>query len=159
MAQLNVNPADLLRAAADYTELQARAAAISPQAVAEVQRISATHGPMGYPVAVGVVTNLARRQAALDTKAAQFGQYSQRFTEHAATYASQDHEAAKIYGAPADMFDIAENRIDLGPLPQGRVICTEINLGGFACSEFLPGGMIYHWLSPADLTGHWPDFP
>ena len=39
------------------------------------------------------------------------------------------------------------------PLPEGRVICSEINLGGFACSGFLPGGMIYHWLRPADLTG------
>ncbi len=116
MAHLNVNPADVLRAAADYTELQARAAAISPQAVAEVQRI-------------------------------------------AATYTGQDHEAAKTYNAPADMFDIAEDRIDL-PMPQGRVICTEINADGFGCSEFLPGGMVFHfWLSPVDLTGHWPDFP
>src|SRR5205814_7667649 len=68
--------ADLLRVAADYAELHARAATISPQAAAEVQRISATHGPMGYPVAVGIVTNLARQQAALDAKTAQFDQYS-----------------------------------------------------------------------------------
>lgn len=157
MAHLNVNPADLLRAADDYAELQTRAAAIGPQAVEEVQRIITTHGPMGYPVAVGIVAGLARRQAVLDAKAAQFGQYSQRFGEHAAGYVAQDERGARNYNAPADMFDFAGPGI--APLPTGRVICTEINLGGFACSEFLPGGMIYHWLSPADLTGHWPDFP
>lgn len=68
MAYLNANPADLLNAADDYIELQTRAAAISPQAVEEVPRIIASHGPMGYPVAVGIVTSLARRQAALDAK-------------------------------------------------------------------------------------------
>jgi hypothetical protein len=39
---------------------------------------------MGYPVAVGVAAGLARRQGPLEAKAAQFGQYSQRFHEHAA---------------------------------------------------------------------------
>ncbi|MFL0177074.1 hypothetical protein [Mycobacterium sp. SMC-13] len=156
MGQLNVNPADLLRVAADYAELHARAATISPQAAVEVQRISATHGPMGYPVAVGIVTNLARQQAALDAKSAQFGQHSQRFTEHAAAYRNQDRDAAKTYVAPADLLDYTEGK--LPPLPVGRVICKPM-LGGFRCSEFLPGGMVYHWLSPADLSGYWPDFP
>ncbi len=41
-----------------------------------MNRIIASHGPMGYPVAVGVVTGMARRQAALEAKAADFGQYS-----------------------------------------------------------------------------------
>ncbi|AGB27277.1 Protein of unknown function (DUF2580) (plasmid) [Mycobacterium sp. JS623] len=158
MAHLDVNPADLLRAADNYAELQLRAAAIGPKAVEEVQRIIATHGPMGYPLAVGVVAGLARRQAALDAKAANFGQYSQRFTEHAAAYRDQDLQGARDYAAPA------ATMLDLGgpghiPPPEGRVICTEINAGGFGCSEFLPGGMIFHWLSPVDLTGHWPDFP
>jgi len=57
-----VHPVDLLRAADDYTELAARAATISPQAVAEVTRIIETHGPMRYPVAVGIVAGLAPRQ-------------------------------------------------------------------------------------------------
>lgn len=159
MAHLDVDPADLTRAAGDYAELQLRAAAIGPKAAEEVQRIIATHGAMGYPLAVGVVAGLARRQADLDTKAAHFGQYSQRFTEHAAAYRDQDLQNARNYDAPP------ATALDFGgpgghtPLPEGRVICSEINLGGFACSEFLPGGMIYHWLSPADLTGHWPDFP
>ena len=77
-----------------YTELQARAAAISPQAVEEVNRIIASHGAMGYPVAVGVVAGLARRQARLQAQTAQFGVYSARFTEHAATYTTEDAEAA-----------------------------------------------------------------
>ena len=158
MAHLNVNPADLLHVADLYTELQTRAAAIGPQAVEEVQRVIASHGAMGYPVAVGIVTNLARKQAALNTKAADFGHYSQRFTEHAATYTSQDHEAARTYDAPTDMLDVDLATHGPAPLPTGRVICSE-GLGGFACSEFLPGGMIFHWLSPVDLTGQWPDFP
>jgi hypothetical protein len=94
-------------------------------------------------------------RAALDAKAAHFGQYSQRFTEHAAAYRDQDLQGAREYSAPATTM------LDLGgpghtPPPEGRVICSEMNiggagLGGYACSEFLPGGMIY--------TGHWPDFP
>lgn len=157
MAHLNVNPAELLRAAAEYTDLQARAAAITPRALAEVERIAATHGAIGFPAASGILTGLAPRQAAVDTKAAHFGQYGQRFTEHAATFTAQDHQAAQSYIAPAGMFDIAESPIDLGPLPEGRVICTSINASGFACSEFLSGGMVFRWLSPVDLSGHWPD--
>jgi hypothetical protein len=158
MPHLNVNPADLLRVADDYTELQARAAAIGPRAVEEVQRIIASHGPMGYPVAVGIVTNLARKQAALDAKAADFGRYGQRFTEHANAYVSEDREAAQRYDAPTDLLDTDLASYGPAPLPTGRVICSE-GLGGFACSEFLPGGMVFHWLSPVDLTGQWPDFP
>jgi hypothetical protein len=97
---LNVNPADLRQAADNYAELQARAAAISPQAVEEVNRIIATHGPMGYPAAVGIVTGLARREAQLAAKSADFGQYSERFNEHAATYVGEDAEgAARIQAA------------------------------------------------------------
>ena len=61
------------RAADGYTELQTAAAAINPQAVDEVNLIIATHGPMGYPVAVGVVAGLARRQVPLEAKAAAEG--------------------------------------------------------------------------------------
>lgn len=95
---LNVNPADLHKAADDYAELRARAAAIGPQAVDEVNRIIATHGVMGYPVAVGVVAGLARRQAQVEAKAAQFGVYSERFTEHGATYVSEDKAGAARMG-------------------------------------------------------------
>ena len=57
-----MHPVDLLRAADDYTELAARAATISPQAVAEVTRIIETHAPMRYPVAVGTLAGLAPRE-------------------------------------------------------------------------------------------------
>ena len=44
MGQLNVNPADLYRAADDYTELAARTAQLPAQALAEFRRIAASHG-------------------------------------------------------------------------------------------------------------------
>jgi Excreted virulence factor EspC, type VII ESX diderm len=101
--QLNVNPADLNNVADQYAELAARATAISPQAVVEVQRITATHGAMGHPVAVGIATSLARRQSAVEAKAAQFGVYSDRFNEHAAAYMTGDADgAAMISGIDFD---------------------------------------------------------
>lgn len=93
-SHLNVNPADLHKAADEYTHLQACAARITPQAVEEVNRIIATHGLMGYPAAVGIVAGLARREAKVAAKAAEFGQYAQRFTEHAATYRGEDAAGA-----------------------------------------------------------------
>ncbi|HZE18178.1 MAG TPA: hypothetical protein VE197_22175 [Mycobacterium sp.] len=62
MAELNVNPADVVRAAESYSELAARAAMISPQAAVEVQRIAEAHGPMGYPTAVGITAGLANAE-------------------------------------------------------------------------------------------------
>ena len=99
VGKLDVNLPDLSRAAADYAELQTRASAIGPQAVEEARRIIATHGPMGYPVAVGVVAGLGRRQGALDALTAQFGAYSARFDQHVATYSSEDLEAARRFDA------------------------------------------------------------
>jgi hypothetical protein len=94
MAELNVNPADLVRVADAYTELAARAALICPQAAAEVQRVAETHGPMGYPAAVGIAAGLAMREGPLQAKVADFHTYSQRFTEHAAAYTNADQRAA-----------------------------------------------------------------
>lgn len=94
VSKLDVNPADLRNVADQYTQLQMAAASIGPQAVDEVNRIIASHGPMGYPVAVGVVAGLARRQAVLEKKAADFGVYSTRFEEHAAAYETGDREGA-----------------------------------------------------------------
>lgn len=99
MSQLNVNLADLAGVADQYQALQQQAAALSPRALEEVQRIAETHGPMGYPVAVGVVARLARDYGRVDAKAADFGAHSQRFTEHAATYADEDARAAQRYEA------------------------------------------------------------
>ena len=95
--KLDVTPADLNNVADQYAELQTAAAAIGPQAVDEVNRIIATHGAMGYPVAVGVVAGLARRQAQVEDKAADFGVYAARFREHAATYQTGDLEGAVRY--------------------------------------------------------------
>ncbi|WP_241473917.1 type VII secretion target [Mycolicibacterium neoaurum] len=99
--QVRVNPADLNNAAEQYAQLQMAAAAIGPQAVDEVQRIIASHGAIGYPVAVGVVTGLARRQAQVEGKAADFGLYAERLNEHAATYLDQDRAGARGYGETA----------------------------------------------------------
>jgi hypothetical protein len=97
--ELNVHPSDLLNAADDYDTLAARAALISPQAAQEVQRIAATHGPMGYPVAVGVAAGLAKAETPLQAKTADFQTYSRRFTEHANTYRAADAEGAGLYRA------------------------------------------------------------
>ncbi|MEY8019145.1 type VII secretion target [Mycobacterium servetii] len=94
MAHLNVNPADLAGAAEEYTQLAAAAAVISPRAAEEISRIIATHGVMGYPVAVGILTGLAPREAKVNAKAAAFTSYAQRFSEHAASYISGDADAA-----------------------------------------------------------------
>ncbi|MBS4730538.1 hypothetical protein MSM1_20175 [Mycobacterium sp. SM1] len=95
MAELNVNPADLLRVADAYTELAARAALISPQAVVEVQRIADTHGLIGYPTAVGIAAGLANADGPLMAKVMDFNSYAQRFTEHAAAYTGEDAQAAQ----------------------------------------------------------------
>jgi hypothetical protein len=99
VAKLNVNYSDLSRVSGEYAELQAQAAALSPLAAEEAQRIIASHGPMGYPVAVGIVAGLARREAGVQAKAADFGQYSDRFLEHEATYRDADHAGAQGYRA------------------------------------------------------------
>ena len=48
MPELNVNPVELLQFSEAYNELAIRAAVIPPQAVAAVQHMLDTHGPMGY---------------------------------------------------------------------------------------------------------------
>ena len=95
--RLDVNTAGLYHAADQYSELQTAAAAIGPQAVDEVNRIIATHGAMGYPVAVGVVAGLARRQVRVEAKAADFGAYATRLQEHAATYQASDNQFVSAY--------------------------------------------------------------
>lgn len=95
MAKLNVNPAQLLDAAGDYAELSARVTQLSPQALTEVQRISDSHGLIGYPTAIGLAAGLAKAEQPVLNKAADFQDYSQRLTEHAATYTSQDGRAAR----------------------------------------------------------------
>ena len=95
MDKLNVDAANLLQVADAYNELAARAALICPQAADEVQRVAETHGPMGYPVAVGIAAGLMNAQGQLQQKVADFGTYSQRFREHAVTYQTVDGEEAQ----------------------------------------------------------------
>lgn len=97
VANLNVDPADLRTVAARYADLGIKASVISPRAVAEVQSIVNSHGVMGYPTAVGIAARLAREEQRVVAKTADFTQYSERFTEHAATYTAQDQDAAKRF--------------------------------------------------------------
>lgn len=99
MAELNVNPGDLLRVADAYTELAARAALVSPQAVTAVQQIAGTHGVMGYPCAVGVVAGLAKAEGPLQAKIGDFTTYAQRFTVHAGVYTTTDADGAAAFDA------------------------------------------------------------
>ncbi|KEF94916.1 hypothetical protein K883_05340 [Mycobacterium sp. TKK-01-0059] len=95
MAELDVNPADLVRFAGAYSELAQRAAQISPQAVDEVQKVIDTHGPMGYPTAVGIAAGLAKAEVPVQAKVADFNTYAQRLTEHADTYTRVDGQDAQ----------------------------------------------------------------
>lgn len=97
MGELKVDPADLTRVAETYRELGLRAQQISPQAAAEVQRIADTHGPMGLPTAAGIAAAMTKAEGPLNAKVADFHEYAQRFDGHAATYTSQDKEAAAQY--------------------------------------------------------------
>ncbi|WP_292981282.1 type VII secretion target [Mycobacterium sp.] len=158
MAQLNVNPADLLRTAQRYTDLAARTGQLSPQATAEVQRVAATHGPMGYPTAVGIAAALSHTEPPLTAKTVDFQSYSQRFTEHAATYTTEDHDAARRYRGPGpDIFEATHaNSIHLAPA--GYIIwCTpDTNLGfGFQCEHLYGNGLYKTYWSQWDKTGGW----
>jgi hypothetical protein len=97
MGELKVDPRDLLRVSESYRELGLRAQLISPQAATEVQRISESHGPMGYPTAVGIAAGMANAEGPLNAKVADFHEHAGRFEEHAATYSGQDQDNAKKY--------------------------------------------------------------
>lgn len=92
-AQLDVNPADLLRAADTYTGLAERISQLSPRAAAEVARVADTHGPIGCPTAVGIAAGIANAEPPLHARVIDFQSYSQRFADHAATYTTEDHDA------------------------------------------------------------------
>lgn len=87
---LNVNPADLIAAAGGYEALALRAQTISPQAVELVQKVIATHGPMGYSTAIGIIVGLLAKVEKVEGKSADFVQYGQRLTEHSVSYRSGD---------------------------------------------------------------------
>ncbi len=97
MGKLNVEPAALQAVAARYAELQARLAAIGPQALEEVDRIAASHGRMGFPVALSLLKTITAGSLQLDAKGLQFLAYAERFTGHAAAYTGQDAAGAAGY--------------------------------------------------------------
>lgn len=99
MGQLNVNPADLVKAAGDYSDLSALTAQLSPKVAAEIQAIAASHGPMGHPIAVAIATGLSSQDKAVQSQGAQFAQHSERFTGHAATYTDADRAGAAKFDA------------------------------------------------------------
>jgi hypothetical protein len=107
MGHLDVNPGQLLAAAAGYDELSARIALLSPQATTEVQRIADSHGLIGYPTALGIAAGLADAEQPVMTKAADFQTYSQNLTEHAATYTDQDQRGADALKAAGNSTDTA----------------------------------------------------
>ncbi|WGI35971.1 type VII secretion target (plasmid) [Mycolicibacterium aubagnense] len=94
MTQLNVQAGTLERMADQYKDLAARASMIGPRVADEVQRVVATHGPMGYPVAVGILRGMVPADQAATAKAADFGKHAERFTEHAAAYTAADRAGA-----------------------------------------------------------------
>jgi hypothetical protein len=51
------------------------------RAAEEIERIAATHGPIGYPAAVGMAAGMATSEPHIAAKTADFLTYSQRFTE------------------------------------------------------------------------------
>src|ERR1700754_581360 len=95
MAELSVTPADLVQIADSYRELATQAARISPEAVAQVQMISQTHGLLGYSSAVGVAAGLAAREGLLLSKISDFTSNAERFTEHASGYLREDAQGAQ----------------------------------------------------------------
>lgn len=169
VAELDVNPADLIRVADAYGQLAARAAQISPQAATEVQRIAETHGPMGYPTAVGVAAGLANREAPLLSKVDDFNTYAQRFTEHAAAYTQEDAAGARRLDAVEFSHTKPKNRetafAETAFTPAhsgvavrggGVVIIWCVPAGaGFRCTNLFPDGTYVVYPSPSDRTGAW----
>ncbi|WP_241473850.1 type VII secretion target [Mycolicibacterium neoaurum] len=99
MGHVNVNPAQLVKFADQYTELAARTAQVAPLVSEEIERVAATHGPMGQPAVLGMAAGLAARQPQVAAKTADFVDYSQRFIAHSGTYVDQDQRAAGGYTA------------------------------------------------------------
>ncbi|WP_165659558.1 type VII secretion target [Mycobacteroides abscessus] len=92
--KLDVDPAQLVDVSDQYGELATEMRGLGPKAAEEVTRFIATHGLIGYPAAVGITAGLAKAEARVAAKAADFLGHQQRFLEHAATYATTDAEVA-----------------------------------------------------------------
>ena len=88
---------------------------------------------------MGIVAGLARRQAPLEAKAAQFGEYAARFNEHIATYSSADHEGATRFDAiiPEGVIPPDPIEDDPPPIPIPKNTCWIGTANGdtSACGE------------------------
>lgn len=166
MAALNVDPSSLERVAGAYSDLAARMTTIQPQAAAEIQRVIESHGPIGYPTAVGITAALTNADGPLQAKIADFHTYAGRFTEHAQTYTRQDAAAARqlyaiqFQGTPGISSGIGYAQGFNGALPDGGPVvivwCTATPGGGYICTNLFADDLrVVRYPSPTDRTGAW----
>ncbi len=94
---VNVNPADLVAVADRYAELSRVARQAPARFVSQVGDVEASHGTMGYPVALGTLAAAAGAQPGLEELAERLSQYSQRFDDSASAYPDEDHTAAMTW--------------------------------------------------------------
>ncbi|WP_255799658.1 type VII secretion target [Mycobacteroides abscessus] len=89
--KLDVNPADLDAVAARYGELGTEMSTLPARGIEQINQVIATHGVMGYPVAVGMAAGMVKADEKLAAKIKDFVDHHQRtFIEHAATYRATD---------------------------------------------------------------------
>lgn len=91
---LNVNSGDLTDAGKNYDDLSKQIQDIYPQLGDEIRRALESHGPMGFPAILGMTAGLAAHEGSVQSRAAAFADYSQRFRDHAATYLDEDAAGA-----------------------------------------------------------------
>lgn len=94
MGHLDVNPADLLKVADGYAEHATRMGQVPPRLAEQLERVAATHGPMGFPAAFAIGQGIAAKAPEVAAKGADFVQYSQNFATHSGTYVSEDQAGA-----------------------------------------------------------------
>ncbi|HLR99564.1 hypothetical protein H7J77_01555 [Mycolicibacillus parakoreensis] len=103
MGGLKVNPGDLIAVADAYAELSRRLPHRTARTVEEIQNVLATHGTMGYPVAVGIARATAPAASEVEALSGEFADYSQRFDDSAGQYVAEDRVAAVSFKtAPPD---------------------------------------------------------
>lgn len=170
MGHLDVTPAELLTVADRYSELAGLTAALPERAAAEVSRVMATHGPIGYPAATGIAKGVDAQQPPVAAKADDFVQYSTRFAEHTGTYASEDQAAADriqavdFKTAPPDAPDDTPKKPhdkDYDKDSEGdKKPGGKRSVGKGSKTHIEPGGEVeQQWGHPTEPHEIWPDVP
>ena len=118
---LNVDTNALRGVSATYAQLADRLRAVSPQALTEFQAIAASHGKIGYPFVVGLGIGLTALTEGVESQAARFDQYAQRFNEHATGFEQTDHALAGNYDSPEGI--IAPPRPEEDGIDFEAVVC------------------------------------